>query len=517
MIYVRTPVAPLIPSVDFPPPRARALVLASSTPPRDATAIPAPTAHAISATLARHPRDVDVLARDRSLTSVSPRSSSRIATPSTTPFAALRSQHPMLATPSTTPFAALRASKFERSPREMLCASLSLILASRGRAQCRLRTRVGLCRSVGHLSATELQLQLGYTYSYWGDSLVPHGSAFQTREPLFARDGKDADGELARDATPTEKKSDGRTETPLSIKVLSMVSYLFLQVAGTIFASLSRNSDDDYPYDTVVLAFTMESVKLVLSFIFLTTSRACGGVEEVTWSAKRFTSFALPALCYFVANNCMLLIIQELGPSTYQIMNNLKILSTGVLMWTLLGRRLTSLQWRALFLLLLGSVTAEITDSNQLRGSVYGYVLVVINTFIAAAGSVLSEKLLKGSNQDGATDSIHWQNMQLYFWGVICGAIPIVWKGEALKNGLFTGFNFYAWVSLVVLSFGGLAVSFILKYLDNIYKCFVSALSMLVVAIIHVCIEHETMPLRIIISIALVSLAMELYTTGAAT
>ena len=51
------------------------------------------------------------------------------------------------------------------------------------------------------------------------------------REPLLARDRKDADGELARDATPTEKKSDGRTETPLSIKVLSMVSYLFLQVA----------------------------------------------------------------------------------------------------------------------------------------------------------------------------------------------------------------------------------------------------------------------------------------------
>ena len=140
MIYVRTPVAPLIPSVDFPPPRARALVLASSTPPRDATAIPAPTAHAISATLARHPRDVDVLARDRSLTSVSPRSSSRmLATPSANGVVAREQIRA----------ASLRASKFERSPREMLCASLSLILASRGRAQCRLRTRVGLCRSVG--------------------------------------------------------------------------------------------------------------------------------------------------------------------------------------------------------------------------------------------------------------------------------------------------------------------------------------------------------------------------------
>ena len=67
------------------------------------------------------------------------------------------------------------------------------------------------------------------------------------------------------------------------------------------------------------------------------------------------------------------------------------------------------------------------------------------------------------------------------------------------------------------MSFGGLSVSFILKYIYNIYKCFVSAMSMLVVAIIHVSIEHETMPLRIIISIALASLAMELYTTGAAT
>ena len=371
--------------------------------------------------------------------------------------------------------------------------------------------RVGVCRDgarvtpVGerHIVATER------------DAMASASAA--ERESLLARDGKDAGGELARDATPKEKKSDVGTETLLWIKVLSMMSYLVLQVSGTIFASLSRNSDDDYPYDPVVLACAMEVVKLVASFIFLTTSRACGRVEPVAVSAKRFASFALPGLCYFISNNCMLLIIEELGPSTYQITNNLKILSTGLLMWTLLGRRLTSLQWRALLLLLLGSVTAEITDSNQLRGSVFGYVLVVINTFIAAAGSVLSEKLLKGGNKDGATDSIHWQNMQLYFWGMICGVIPIVWKGEALKNGLFAGFNFYGWVSLFVMSFGGLSVSFILKYLDNIYKCFVSAMSMLVVAIIHVSIEHETMPLRIIISIALVSLAMELYTTGAAT
>lgn len=337
------------------------------------------------------------------------------------------------------------------------------------------------------------------------------------RESLLARDGKTLDDELVRDATPNEKKGDEKEKALLWIKVSSMLSYLVLQVAGTIFASLSKDGADDYPYDPVVLMCAMEVTKFVVSAVILATSRACGGEEPVTLSAKRFGAFALPGLCFFVSNNCMMLIIQELGPSTYQITNNLKILSTGVLMWLLLGRRLTSLQWRALVLLLLGSVTAEITDSNQLRGSVFGYVLVVLNTFVAASGSVLSEKLLKSSNEGPATDSIHWQNMQLYFWGIICGVIPIVWKGEVMKNGLFVGFNSYTWAALVIMSFAGLTVSFILKYLDNIYKCFVSALSMLVVAIIHVSIEHETMPLRIIISIALVSLALELYTSNAAT
>lgn len=227
--------------------------------------------------------------------------------------------------------------------------------------------------------------------------------------------------------------------------------------------------------------------------------------------AKRFAAFALPGLCYFVSNNCMLLIIRELGPTTYQITNNLKILSTGVLMHLVLKVPLKSLQWRALFILFLGAITAEMTDANSLRGTVWGYILVIINTFVAATGSVLSEKLLKGDESVAATDSIHWQNMQLYFYGIIYGIIPIVLKGDAVKNGLFAGFNFYAWMSLVVLAFAGLTVSFILKYLDNTYKCFVSAMSMLVVAIIHVSIEHEVMPLRLLVSIALVSVALELY------
>jgi len=333
------------------------------------------------------------------------------------------------------------------------------------------------------------------------------------REPLLEKHARASNGSdvAATSASASAKERGTREDYAWWVKALSCSTYLVLQVSGTIVASLSKDSKGRFPYDSLVLTCSIEATKFLISAAALATSRAWGREERVTLDAKRFAAFALPGLCYFVSNNCMLLIIRELGPTTYQITNNLKILSTGVLMQLVLKVPLKSLQWRALFILFLGAITAEMTDANSLRGTVWGYILVIINTFVAATGSVLSEKLLKGDGSVAATDSIHWQNMQLYFYGIIYGIIPIVLKGDAVKNGLFAGFNFYAWMSLVVLAFAGLTVSFILKYLDNIYKCFVSAMSMLVVAIIHVSIEHEVMPLRLLVSIALVSVALELY------
>ena len=89
----------------------------------------------------------------------------------------------------------------------------------------------------------------------------------------------------------------------------------------------------------------------------------------------------LPALCYFLSNNCMFYIIRELGPTTFQIMNDLKVLATGVLMRVFLERRLTWLQWKALLLPVLVLVVTQIqqdrsrdTDSNK-----FGYILALLN------------------------------------------------------------------------------------------------------------------------------------------
>jgi len=321
-----------------------------------------------------------------------------------------------------------------------------------------------------------------------------------------AATGDDADAEAMK-----TKKSDAEPVS-LWLKIASCVVLLGFQISSTIFTQLSKSSDGTYPYNSVLLAATVEMTKLVVSSAMLVGSRLSGREVRVTWSLQRFLSFAIPGFCYFVSNNCMFLIIRELGPTTFQITNNLKILSTGLLMRLFLNRPLSWMQWRALALLFFGSVISEMTDKpgHQLRGTAYGYLLVLVNTFVAATASVFSEKLLKGDSL-AQSDSIHWQNIQLYFYGVIYGMIPVLTNPLNADGGIYHGFNFFAWATVFSLSFAGLTISFILKYIDNIAKCFVAAAAMLGVALIHVSIEHETLPLRLVVSISLVGLALEMY------
>jgi len=90
--------------------------------------------------------------------------------------------------------------------------------------------------------------------------------------------------------------------------------------------------------------------------------------------------------------------------------------------------------------------------------------------------------------------SIHWQNMQLYVFGVLFGVVTLRmdanWASVPGQNP-FHGFNAYAYATVATLAICGLLVSFILKYLDNVAKCFCAALSMLCVSLLDSTMKHE--------------------------
>ncbi len=172
------------------------------------------------------------------------------------------------------------------------------------------------------------------------------------------------------------------------------------------------------------------------------------------------------------------------------------------------------MRWKALVLLVVGSVVAELNDDDdgQMHGSALGYFFVLFSCFASSTGGVLTEKLLKGRSDARESDSIHWQNIQLYFFGVLFGWLAFVVKNtDASSNGVFTGFNSAAYAMIISQTMLGLSVSFVLKYIDNIAKCFVAAVSMLCVALLHTSMHGEMIPLRLIVSIVLIFLALEQY------
>lgn len=119
-------------------------------------------------------------------------------------------------------------------------------------------------------------------------------------------------------------------------------------------------------------------------------------------------------------------------------------------------------------------------------------------------------------NRKKANDkvSIHWQNMQLYVFGLVFGLVSLrldARSGRLVYSDLFHGFNAFAYATVATLAICGLLVSFILKYLDNVAKCFCAALSMLCVALLDSAIKHEAIPMRMVLGILLTALALEQY------
>ena len=105
-------------------------------------------------------------------------------------------------------------------------------------------------------------------------------------------------------------------------------------------------------------------------------------------------------------------------------------------------------------------------ENNQRDCVSIGYVAVCVNSIAAGLGGVYSEKLLKGK-ATGRNEPIHWQNCQLYFFGIVFGLVSILSQTDDKLGNIYDGFNGAAIGTVVALATCRLLVSFELKYPDN--------------------------------------------------
>lgn len=213
--------------------------------------------------------------------------------------------------------------------------------------------------------------------------------------------------------------------------------------------------------------------------------------------------FMIPAFIYFVNNNVVFFILKLVDPVTFQLLSQLKTIFTGLLFRLFLQRRLSAIQYTALITLACGTATAQIPSGDSNHGSALGGLLLsVLSAFLSSLGGIYSEKLLK----DRPSASIHWQNMQLYAWGVLFNALGFAIKdGGSLANGWSTGYeNSWAWAVVLCNACNGLAISAVLKFADNIARVYAHAIAMVATMLVSVRLFAAPITPQLVIAIALV-------------
>ena len=168
-----------------------------------------------------------------------------------------------------------------------------------------------------------------------------------------------------------------------------------------------------------------------------------------------------------------------LDAATFQILGNLKILATGLAGRWLMGRQMSVGKWCALVLLSLGAGTTQLGRASDAGGgAAFGYASALACVTLSATVGVFTEKFMKGNSQ-----SIHWQNLQLYLFGILANLGALHWSRGTLSDPAeatsspFRGFNIGAVLCVLALSLSGLSVSFLLRFADSIVKTYATALS----------------------------------------
>lgn len=264
----------------------------------------------------------------------------------------------------------------------------------------------------------------------------------------------------------------------------------FLMSLQPILVTLSKSPGGYFAYSVPSSTMLSEALKLGISLILLLQQIVSGQLRNILHedSLVEFISYATPSFIYFINNNCIFFILQAVDPTTFQLLSQMKTIFTGLLFRIFLKRRLTAVQYLALVTLACGTACSQLpshssgrhghkADAGGMAAPVLGGLLSVVSSFLSACGGIYNEKLLKGR----PSSSIHWQNIQMYIWGVAFNAVGAWMKdGPALaERGLLAGFTASAWAVVVCNALNGLAISAVLKYADNIARVYAHAIAMM--------------------------------------
>ncbi|KAJ9148026.1 hypothetical protein P3X46_030124 [Hevea brasiliensis] len=285
-----------------------------------------------------------------------------------------------------------------------------------------------------------------------------------------------------------------------------------------ILTTLSQ-SNGRYLFDYATVPFLAEFFKLVVSGLFLWREHRISPSVRMTREWKTVRLYPIPSVIYLIHNNVQFATLTFVDTSTYQIMGNLKIVTTGILFRLFLRRKLSNLQWMAIVLLAVGTTTSQVKGCGEascnslFSAPIQGYLLGILSACLSALAGVYTEFLMKKNN-----DSLYWQNVQLYTFGVIFNMARLLLDDfrSGFEKGpwwqrLLNGYSIITWMVVLNLGSTGLLVSWLMKYADNIVKVYSTSMAMLLTTVLSIYLFSFKPTLQLFLGIIICMMSLHMY------
>ncbi|KAI8422209.1 hypothetical protein MSG28_006108 [Choristoneura fumiferana] len=299
--------------------------------------------------------------------------------------------------------------------------------------------------------------------------------------------------------------------------------YIILFVFQGVFVTASKNASGGYEYNTTLVVFLSELLKLVASATLYSFRRNDKPhiFKAVAINFKLLLLYFIPSLLYCFYNNLAFVNLSHYDPTSYYILLQFRVVLTALLFQCLFKKKLTFIQWISLGILTLGciiknfdaaSVQSTTLHDTDLWSQVFNIYFLSINfqNFCSCLAGTYNEYLLKSQ---GSSVDIFLQNVFMYLDSVICNFFILMFKGEL--NTVFNDFGSLCNIIVVLIIVNsavvGIVTSFFLKNLNSILKTYASALELVITAVVCYILFRILITWGTVISICLVIIAVAMY------
>jgi drug/metabolite transporter (DMT)-like permease len=264
-------------------------------------------------------------------------------------------------------------------------------------------------------------------------------------------------------------------------------------------------------------------------------SMLCQVFYNVIHDSRVLLLMGVPSLLYVLQNNMVFVAMSNLPVSVFQVTIQMRILTTALFSILVLSTRISSRKWTALMVLTGGVAFMNLMGSNAQADDTnmsLGLICVAGACLISGFASVFTEKMLKSSTPATSSSSslqplntsmgkvlppppssLWVRNIQLAFFGVICASVVMFANdGAAISaSGLLHGYSRWTWVVLLLQGCMGLVTAMVIRYADNIIKCFASAFSIALVLFLSVMLFNAPCPPAAVVGTGMVVVSALMY------